>query len=144
MKTKFSPIVFALLLLSVSPGMSRTPGSKTPLTTGKATFFTYQSCLREGTSGITASGKLLVDAYLWCALPKATARAWNIKYGANVQITNLTNGHTVIVKYMDRGPGRKSRSRKVIVDLTQAAFLALGGDLKTGRLSVKVNKIMEN
>jgi len=115
-----------------------------PAMEGYATYYTEQSCKREGTSGIlTASGARYDESKMTCALPKATAKAWNIKYGASVLITNMMNGRTVIAKYTDRGPGRLARSRKVIVDLTPAAMIALAGKdgIKAGKIKVRIERI---
>ena len=115
-----------------------------PATEGYATYYTEQSCKREGTSGtLTASGARYDESKMTCALPKATAKAWNIKYGASVRVTSLTTGRTVIVRYTDRGPGRLARSRKVTVDLTPAAMIALAGEagIKSGRVKVKIERI---
>jgi hypothetical protein len=108
---------------------------------GYATFFSYASCLSEGTSGITASGRKLQDGALWCAWPVrppfiegTSRRAW----GRPVRVTNLETGKEITVYQMDVGPGRRARARGVIVDLTPAAFAALGGARSAGRLRVAV------
>ena len=112
-----------------------------PAMEGYATYYTVQSCKREGTSGtLTASGARYDESKMTCALPKATAKAWNIKYGASVRITNMMNGRMVLAIYLDRGPGRSSRKRGVIIDCTPALFEKLGGKLRDGRIKVKVEK----
>lgn len=109
-------------------------------TNGFATWFTVESCRREGTSGITASGRRLDDCALWCALPTRPSctssgrRGW----GRKIRVTNQATGQSVVVEQWDLGPGRRARARGVVVDLTPAAFLALGGRLKDGRLAVRV------
>lgn len=108
--------------------------------TGYATWFTVASCRREGTSGITAGGRLLDDGAMWCALPSrpqkdgSGRRAW----GRKVRVTNQVTGQSIVVEQWDLGPGRRAQSRGVVVDLTPAAFLALGGRLKDGRLAVHI------
>ena len=122
-------------ITTVAPAL--TAQSKT--ITGFATYYTVASAKSEETSGIfTASGKRFVESAMTCALPRSTAKVWNIKYGASVRITNTMNGRTVTAVYLDRGPGRKSRSRGVIADLTPKAFILLGGNLSDGRIKIKI------
>jgi hypothetical protein len=108
---------------------------------GFATWFTVESCRREETSGITASGRRLDDSALWCALPfrpplikSSGRRAW----GRKIRVTNQATGRSIVVEQWDVGPGRRARARNVVVDLTPAAFLSLGGRLQDGRLAVRV------
>ena len=108
---------------------------------GWATFYTTASAKKEGTSGIlTASGKRYDESKMTCALPKQTAQAWGLKFGQKVRVTNMANGRTALLTYTDRGPGRKSRSQGTIIDLTPAAFLALGGKLNDGKIKAKIIK----
>ena len=132
------PVISIIVICFATPAFAaKPPGTQS----GAATYFTYASCLREGTSGITASGKLLVDSCLWCALPASTAKTWNIKYGASIRVTNLITGRTVTVKYMDRGPGRKSQRAGTVIDLTLRAYKALGGSLKRGHIHITWKKV---
>ena len=112
--------------------------------TGYATYYTAKSCQREGTSGIlTASGKRYDETAFTCALPERPPKGKNGKraWGRTVRITNLQTNRQIICRQTDFGPGRKARSRGVIVDLTPAAFEALGGNLKDGKMKVKVEKL---
>ncbi len=107
--------------------------------TGWATWYSRASARREGTGGkqiLMANGRPLNDLAMTCA-------AWNTKFGQRVRVTNLVNGRTVLVTVTDRGPGRSSRRRGVIIDLSQAAMLALAGQdgIKRGRIAVKVSKL---
>lgn len=112
-------------------------------TKGFATWYTRQSSRREGTSGITASGRLLAESQLWCALPErppadgSGRRAW----GRKIRITNTRTGKSIVCGQWDYGPGRRARARNVVVDLTPRAFVALGGKLNAGKLTVKVEVI---
>ena len=110
---------------------------------GAATYYTVASAKSEGTSGVlTASGKPYKESLLTCALPfKPPAVNGKRKWGLKYQVTNLSNGKRVIVSHLDLGPGRKAQSRGVIIDLTPAAFRALGGKLRDGRIKVRVEKI---
>lgn len=82
-----------------------------------------------------------MENLLTCALPLTTRKAWNMRFGQKVRVTNLTSGVTVIAIYEDTGPGKRACSKNVIVDLTPAAFEALGGKLKDGKIKVKVEKV---
>jgi rare lipoprotein A len=80
-----------------------------------------------------ANGKPLNDSAMTCAV-------WNIPFGRKLRVRNLANGRTVIVTVTDRGPGKRSRSRGVIVDLTPAAMRALAGEdgINAGRVRVEL------
>lgn len=105
-----------------------------------ATWYTLQSSRHEGTSGITAGGRLLNESAFWCALPSrppadsSGRRAW----GRQIRITNTLTGKSIVCEQWDYGPGKGARARGVCVDLTPVAFLALGGKFKAGRMEVKV------
>lgn len=142
MKTIYLILLFGCFCATMPITGFGAGASSPPAITGYATYYTVKSCQREGTSGIlTASGKAYDESLLTCALPfhpqKVNGRRlWGQKY----RITNLNNGKSIIVEHRDYGPGKKAKSRGVIVDLTPAAFLALGGKLNDGRIKVKVEK----
>ena len=99
---------------------------------GFATYYTEESCRREGTSGVwTASGARYKENELTCALPDR-------RFGRQVKVRSKKTGKTVLVKHTDFGPGKRAIARGVIVDLTPAAFRALGHDLREGRIQVEV------
>jgi len=104
---------------------------------GIATFYTVKSCQREGTSGVfTANGERYIEGNLTCALRR---RDW----GGMYRVTNLANGKSVIVRHNDYGPGKGPTKRGVVVDLTPAAFDALGGKRGQtwGEIRVSVERI---
>ena len=111
--------------------------------TGWATYYTVKSCQREGTSGLlTASGTRYDETAMTCALWKTNGNGKPLRPdGRLVQITNVATGKTVDVAWTDNGPGRVPRRRGVIVDLTPAAFRALGGKLKDGRIRVSIEEV---
>ena len=126
--------ILTLIALTILATVAGAASTNYPATaTGWATWYSTNSCKQDDiirgvpprTEFRTASGRLLDDSALSCALPRETARAWNIRYGASVRVTNLATGHTIVVKYLDRGPGRLARSRGVIIDLSVAGMLAL-------------------
>ena len=99
---------------------------------GLASFYTVQSCLKEGTSGITASGMPLDDNGL-------TAASWDYSYGTLLRVENLANGKSVVCVVNDRGPNRKLYRRGVIVDLSRRAFETIA-PLSQGVIKVGVEK----
>ena len=94
-------------------------------------------------SGSTASGINTKDNpdIMGCALP--------LNYGpcvgsplpkmpyktTKVKVYNKSNGKIIVIPLIDLGPSPPPHAYAQI-DLTQAAFKALGGNLKTGELSV--------
>ncbi len=104
---------------------------------GEASYYTEESCKREGTSGIyTANGERFNEKAFTCA---RRGRAW----GTEWKVTNLENGKSVIVRQNDFGPGKAPAAKGVIIDLTPAAFEALGAKLKKGKIKVKVELYKE-
>lgn len=104
---------------------------------GLATYYTEESCKREGTSGIfTANGERFDESALTCAM---RSRAWGSKF----KVTNLANGKSIEVRLNDFGPGKKPTARGVIIDLTPAGMKALGAwdKRKAGEIKVKVESI---
>jgi len=88
---------------------------------GKATYYTVKSCQREGTSGVyTASGERYDESAFTCALRSR-------QFGKRYRIKNKKNGKSVVVRHTDFGPGKGPAKRGVVIDLTPAAFDALGG-----------------
>lgn len=99
-----------------------------------ASYYTYESCKREGTSGIwTASGERFNENDLTCAM-------WKVKFGAFLKVTNLANGKSVIVRCNDRGPAKRLVKKGRIIDLSKGAFLRIA-NLKDGVIKVKVEKL---
>jgi rare lipoprotein A len=88
---------------------------------GKATYYSAKSCKAEGTSGVyTASGERFDEQALTCALPRRG-------FGGQYRVTNKANGKSVVCRHNDFGPGRGPRARGVVIDLSPAAYDALGG-----------------
>lgn len=100
---------------------------------GTASWYSRESCLREGTSGIMANGKELKDEELVCA-------SWDYKFGTCLKITNLANGKSVIAVVSDRGPAKRLYRQGRIVDLSKGCFERIGS-LKQGIIQVKVEVV---
>ena len=99
-----------------------------------ASYYTYQSCVREGTSGVwTASGERFNENDLTCALRSRD-------FGGLYKVTNLNNGKSVVVRHNDFGPNKKLHAKGRIIDLSLGAFLRLA-DTREGIISVSVERI---
>jgi rare lipoprotein A (peptidoglycan hydrolase) len=99
-------------------------------TTGLCTYYTVASCLHEGTSGIMANGRKLDDT-------KYTAASWFYKFGTVLLVTNTKTGRSIQVVVSDRGPAKRLVKKGKIIDLSRAAFLAIG-NLRDGVIPVRV------
>lgn len=123
-------ILIAIILL-----LTTTPASAA--TVGIATFYTVKSCKREGTSGVkTATGERYDESKLTCAIRSR-------QFGKRYKVTNIANGKSVVVRHNDYGPGKRPTARGVVIDLTPAAFDALGGKRGEtwGEIKVSVEEI---
>ena len=158
---KYPTLILCLLCVTVLIGSTEsyskpcgattasTPASKasTPSLTGWGTWYCRASARREGTGGkniLMANGKPLVDTALTVAIPKKLMKAMNISLGSRVLVRSLAGNHTdILAMVTDHGPGRSSQRRGVIIDLSQAAMLALAGQdgINRGRIAVKVSKL---
>lgn len=85
---------------------------------------------------MTANGERYDERKMTCALRSR-------KFGKSYRVTNLANGRSVIVRHNDYGPGKKPAGRGVVIDLSPAAFDALGGKRgeNWGEIKVKVEGI---
>ncbi len=93
---------------------------------GKASYYS-----KKATGAKTASGERIHHDSLTCAHKF-------YPFGTNLKVTNLTNGQSVIVKVIDRGPFGRGR----IIDLSWGAAKAIGM-LSQGVAPVKV-ELLEN
>ena len=87
-----------------------------PAHAATASWFSRESCLREGTSGIMANGMKLEDDYLICA-------SWDYPLGTWLRVR--ANGKEVIVIVADRGPNRALYRQGRVLDLSARAFKRL-------------------
>jgi rare lipoprotein A len=102
---------------------------------GLATYYTTKSCQREGTSGVrTANNERFDEHALTAALP---TRA----FGSLWLVTSLETGKSVTVRQNDFGPNKSCIKRGVVIDLTPAAFKALGTKPKQGEVKVRCERI---
>jgi len=66
-----------------------------------------------------------------------TCAMWGFKFGTIVEVTNIENGQSVLVRVNDRGPARRFAHHGRVIDLTKAAFTRIAGR-RQGLVHVKV------
>ena len=99
-----------------------------------ASWYSVESCLREGTSGIMANGRKLDDT-------KFTAASWDYPFKTRLRITNCRSNKSVIIEITDRGPSKRLVKKGRVIDLSRAAFAYLVGgeqNLKIGVIPIKI------
>lgn len=103
---------------------------------GKASYYTYESCVREGTSGVyTANGEHYDENGFTCA-------KWDVPFGTMLRVTNVENGKSVSVRVNDRGPSRRLVKQGRIIDLTKNVFAILTDNhFEKGLIVVEVTRI---
>jgi rare lipoprotein A (peptidoglycan hydrolase) len=111
---------------------------------GFATYYTAASCRHEGTSGVwTANGERYDETAFTAAVP---GREFGHRY--QVCRVDAQPRRCITVRINDVGPGRRARQQRVVIDLSPAAYDALGGTrgvnrrgVAWGRLRVSVERI---
>ena len=118
------------LLLSVAVVLSLSSAAWAYTT--EASYYTRESCIKEGTSGfLTASGEVYNENQMSCA-------SWDYPFGTRLKINH--KGKSVIAVVNDRGPNRRLYKRGRKIDLSSAAFGALA-PLSQGVIPVTVEVI---
>jgi rare lipoprotein A len=126
----FRRIVLGAALV-VQPGLVP-PGDQattTQVEEGWATFYAQRRAGRRTASGERYDPKALVAAHPTLA------------FGTQVRVTRLATGASVVVRVIDRGPGRAERRRGYIIDLSRAAAESLAFVSK-GRARVRIEVIV--
>lgn len=104
---------------------------------GTASWYSYESALREGTSGVMANGQRMDDEAL-------TAASWEFPLGTSVlvrcQARCRGSSRAVRVTITDRGPAKRLYREGRILDLSPAAFRALA-PLEYGLIPISVEGI---
>lgn len=99
-----------------------------------ASYYTYESCVREGTSGVwTASGEAYDEDGLTCAMRRRD-------FGKYYKVTNVANGKSVVVRHNDYGPNKKLHDSGRIIDLSKGAFSRIA-ELRQGVITVTVKEV---
>jgi len=115
-------VALALLLLLLMLSNASGDGSC------KVGWYSVESCLREGSSGIMANGERLNDDEYVCA-------CWHLDFNTKVKFTNISNGKSVIAICKDRGPSMRLSKKGRFFDLSKAAFSEIA-ELEEGVISV--------
>ena len=98
-----------------------------------ASWYTYASTIKEGNSGITASGQMMNDS-------KLTAASWFYPFGTILKVTSLNNGRSINVTVNDRGPAKRLVKKGRVIDLSRSAFQALS-PLSAGVIPVRIERL---
>ena len=105
-----------------------------PVRTGSASWYSEESCKREGTSGVwTASGEKFFDDCDTCAMRSRD-------FGKYYRVTNIRNNKSVVVRHNDFGPNRTLYEQGRIVDLSKGAFRKIA-NLRDGVVEVKIEEV---
>jgi rare lipoprotein A len=123
----YTPHSFLIFLVSAAIlGCSSTPEKSSTewigyIEKGKASFYADKHQFRK-----TASGELYSHDL-------KTAAHRTIPLGSKIEVTNVSNGKSVVARVNDRGPFVKDR----IVDLSKSAFSSIG-NTSSGLLNVQI------
>jgi len=99
----------------------------------KCSWYSQESCRREGTSGINADGTRFDDTDFSCA-------SWDYPFGTSLLVTNPVNQKSVIVVVKDRGPAKRLYRQGRKLDLSKSAFKSIA-PLKLGVITVRVREL---
>ncbi len=117
-------LVFAAygLMMLAMLGLNTTPAeAASPTQCGKASWYALYSR--------TASGEMMNPKLM-------TAAHRSLPFGTRVEVTNLTNGKSVVVRINDRGPFVKGR----VIDVSKGAARKIGM-VRPGVAKVKVTAL---
>jgi rare lipoprotein A len=84
--------------------------------TGKASWYSRYD---PGIKTHTANNEVFDDEQMTCAM-------WGVPFNQMVRVTNLSNGKSIVLRVNDRGPGERFVRQGRVIDLTKAAFEAIG------------------
>ena len=102
--------------------------------TGTASWYSRKECCtRRNPNALMANGRPLNDNALTCA-------SWDYPFGTRLRITNIDNNKSAVVTVTDRGPAKRLYKKGRIIDLSKAAFRAIG-NLNKGLIRIKVVKL---
>lgn len=124
---RFSAILLAAAVASVVPAGAE-PGQ---VREGLASYYA-----RSLHGNVTASGTKFDNTAMVAAHP-------TYAFGTVVRVTNLSNGRSVKVRIVDRGPVPRIRKAGVIIDVSRAAAEKLGF-ITRGRTRVRVEVLADD
>lgn len=130
--TRISVVLFVLFSAVVvhsvfrsTQGASRQDGKVMESQTGYACYYGKSFHGQK-----TASGERFNKNEMVAAHP-------TYRMGSIVRVTNLKNDQTVDVRIVDRGPAQTKKSKRYIIDVSEAAAKKLGF-IKAGKAKVKL------
>lgn len=127
MQQRIRVIILTAVFISISlagvENSSAIPGVKL----GVASWYSRRD---KGIRKTTANMECFDDTLL-------TGAMWGVPFDTVVEVTNLTNGKSVIIRINDRGPAKRLVRRGRVIDLTREAFSRIAHTRK-GLISVSV------
>lgn len=69
-----------------------------------------------------------------------TCATWGLPFNTILEVTNIRNGRSVLVRVNDRGPAKRLFNKGRVIDLTKAAFSRID-DLDRGLVNVRVRVV---
>lgn len=66
------------------------------------------------------------------------AAMWDVPFGSTIEVTNLENGRSIVVRITDRGPAHRFGDR--VIDLTRGSFARLA-PLERGLIPVHLKRL---
>jgi rare lipoprotein A (peptidoglycan hydrolase) len=103
--------------------------------TTQVSYYTVESCKREGTSGICANGERLVD------YGRCIAASWDFPFGTRIRVTRVDRPDlSIICEVADRGPSKRlyRKGRRLDVNAEVAKRL---GFIKNGLAICTVERL---
>jgi len=114
-------------ILSVITQETSSGIAKCPYFDGIASWYAEFS---PGILKTTANMEIFDHDGLTCAI-------WDVPFNTRLEVTNLENGESVVVRVNDRGPAKRLCREGRVVDLSLAAFRAIA-DPDKGLIKVRV------
>ena len=125
------PFVALLVVLAGCATRSTAPRAGTPPAGVLETREGLASFYGPGFHGKTTASGVPFDMHAMVAAHPT------YPFGTMVRVTNLSNGRTVQVRVLDRGPAQGPRTAGVVIDVSQGAAESLGF-IRAGRTRVRL------
>ena len=118
-------LIFAALVVSLAAATLSPAGH---IEEGWATFYAKRRAGRRTASGERYDPRALVAAHP------------TLPFGTQVRVTRLETGANVVVRIIDRGPGKAQQRRGYVIDLSRAAAESLDF-VRVGRARVRLDVV---
>jgi rare lipoprotein A len=123
-------ILMTILLLTIVP--ARAVDTNAIIYKGIASWYAGED---PGVLLTTANMEQFDDTKLTCAM-------WALPFNTILEVTNLDNDKSILVRVNDRGPAKRLVQEGRIIDLTKEAFSKIA-DLDKGLINVKVEIVIQ-